>query len=87
MPSALELLGSRVKELRLAQKLSQERLAELSGVHRNFPGMLERGGKPPGFDRLMRIAMGLKVRPAELFKNIPVPKPEDFPKPKKKKEK
>ena len=39
----LEQFGRRVRELRQAQGLSQEELAELTGFHRTYIGMVERG--------------------------------------------
>jgi transcriptional regulator with XRE-family HTH domain len=36
------LLGNRVRELRLGKELSQEKLAELAELHRNFVGAIER---------------------------------------------
>lgn len=37
--------GQRVQELRKARNLSQEKLAELAGVHRTYIGMIERAEK------------------------------------------
>ena len=36
-------LGLKIRVERQKQKISQERLAELSGLNRNFIGMIERG--------------------------------------------
>ena len=41
----LLLFGSNVQKYRKAQKLSQEKLAELAGVHRTYIGMIERAEK------------------------------------------
>ena len=75
MPSALALFGKKVKELRIERRISQEALAAMCAVHRNFIGRIERGETNIKFDRIMKIAGGLKVKPEELFKLIPKPKP------------
>lgn len=41
----LKKFGKRVRDERLLQNLSQERLAELAKVHRTYVGMIERGEK------------------------------------------
>ncbi|HUQ70480.1 MAG TPA: helix-turn-helix transcriptional regulator, partial [Planctomycetaceae bacterium] len=35
--------GHRLRKLRLDQKISQEKLGELAGLHRTFVSMVERG--------------------------------------------
>lgn len=75
MPSALDLFGKKVKLLRIERRLSQEKLAAMCAVHRNYIGRVERGKTNIKFDRLMKLAGGLRVRPAELFKLIPKPAP------------
>ena len=36
----IEKFGSIIKELRLSEKLSQEELADLTGFHRTYIGMI-----------------------------------------------
>ena len=70
MPSALVLFGKQVRVLRKKQLLSQEKLAELCGVHRNYIGRVERAETNMKFDSVIRLSVGLKVRPERLFKMI-----------------
>jgi len=74
VPSTLDLFGKKVKELRIERRISQEALAAACAVHRNFIGRVERGETNITFDRIMKIAGGLRVRPDELFALIPKPK-------------
>ena len=73
MPSALVLFGKQLKDLREARKLSQERLGELCDFNRQYIGRIERGERVISFEYMMRIAYNLQVKPADLYKQIPVP--------------
>ena len=73
MPSALVLFGRQLKKVREARKLSQERLGELCDFNRQYVGRIERGERVISFEAMMRFAFILKVRPAELYKQVPVP--------------
>lgn len=63
----LEQLGYRIRERRLAQKLTQGQLAEKCGLHRTFVGSVERGERNVALLSLRRIATALRVTPAELL--------------------
>lgn len=61
--------GERLRELRLARGLTQERLAEIAGLHKNYVGEVERGLRNVGLDNIVLIARALKVSPDQFFKN------------------
>lgn len=62
-----KLFGKRLRELREERRLSQEKLADLAGLHRNYIGNIERGENGIGIDNIMLLARTLKVKPAVLF--------------------
>jgi len=61
------LFGRRVRQLRIEQGLSQERLAELSSLHRNYVGGAERGERNVGLLNVVKLAHALRVRPMNLL--------------------
>lgn len=63
----LRLFGERLRELRTERGLSQERLAELAGVDRNYIGQIERAERNVALVNIVRIAKALGIEPAELF--------------------
>jgi len=64
---ARRLFGKRLRQLRTERGLSQEQLADLAGLHRNYIGNIERGENGIGIDNIMLLARTLKVKPAALF--------------------
>lgn len=67
MKNATELLGARIRELRKAQSLTQEHLADFLGIEQKHVSLIEQGKSYPSLDRLMRIAEVLKVPLPSLF--------------------
>lgn len=65
----LSALGLAIKQVRLKRELSQEKLAELAKLHRNFIGLIERGQTPPSVDSLFLIADALGITASELLRN------------------
>lgn len=61
------ILGSAIRALRKQRGLSQEKLAELADVHRNFVGLIERGERNVGIQAIVRLAFALDVSPAQVF--------------------
>ncbi len=64
--SAPALFGQRVRQRRFALGLSQERLAELAGLHRTYVGSVERGERNVALLNILRLAKALEVDAAEL---------------------
>lgn len=62
--------GETLKLLRTEKGISQEKLAELSGLHRTYISDIERGERNVSLVNIVRIAEGLEVEIAELFKEI-----------------
>jgi predicted transcriptional regulator len=52
-------IADKVAERRLEKNLSQRELAELCGTTQSAIARLERGGRPPRIDTLLRIADAL----------------------------
>lgn len=59
--------GQRIRDLRKSKKLSQEQLAELTGFHRNYIGMIERGERNPALLNIEIFANAFEMSLSELF--------------------
>jgi len=62
-----DALARRLSRLREECALTQERLALLSGVHRTYISLLERGKKSPTVDVLERLARALGEKPSKIL--------------------
>jgi transcriptional regulator with XRE-family HTH domain len=65
--NARRMFAARMKERRLELGVSQERLAELTGLHRTYVGSVERGERNVSIDNMERIASALGLDLADFF--------------------
>jgi transcriptional regulator with XRE-family HTH domain len=66
----LKIFGKRVRKLRKARGLSQEELAEIAELHRNYIGGIERGERNVALLNILRLAQALGVSLSELLEGI-----------------
>jgi transcriptional regulator with XRE-family HTH domain len=69
-PDPRVLFGKRVRALRLERGLSQEKLAELADLHRNYVGGVERGERNIALLNIVGLARALRIKPAKLLEPI-----------------
>ena len=62
-----ELLGGRVRELRLKRRLTQVEFAEMLGVPQARVSEIERGTRVPNLETILRVAAALGCKPAALM--------------------
>jgi len=70
MQSVLIQLGKRVRALREQRGISQEALADLAEIHRNYVSQIEGGKRNLSFFNVVKIARALKVTPSKLLDPI-----------------
>ncbi len=66
LANVMTRFGEKLKAIRLAKGLSQEKVAELSGLHRNYVSSVERGERNISIVNIDKLARALKVSMAEL---------------------
>jgi transcriptional regulator with XRE-family HTH domain len=63
----LEIFGDNVQKYRKEKQISQEKLAELAGVHRTYVGMIERAEKNITLRNMEKIAKALNLEIKDLL--------------------
>ncbi|MBU4434020.1 MAG: helix-turn-helix domain-containing protein [Alphaproteobacteria bacterium] len=69
-PEDLRALGRCIRRERKGRRLSQETLAEVANLHRNYIGRIERGECNASVAVVISVARALAVKPAKLFAEI-----------------
>lgn len=67
MSQLKELLGKRIKEIRIAKKLTQEQLSEMTNIGASSISKIESGIYHPTDENLEKIAAALNVEPYKLY--------------------
>lgn len=66
----VELFGKVLRELRVENKLSQEKLAEYCELDRTYISLLERGLRQPTITTIFKLAKALKIKPSTLIEKV-----------------
>ena len=67
---ALLKLGKNIRQLRIENNLTQEKLAELADLHRTYIGGVERGERNISLLNLLKLAHILKVDLSNLVEGV-----------------
>ncbi len=62
--------GALARQMRMERGLSQERLGELSGLHRNYIGAIERAERTPSIVQAERLARALGTTLSEMLADL-----------------
>ncbi|MBX9681191.1 MAG: helix-turn-helix domain-containing protein [Gemmataceae bacterium] len=68
--SIATIFGEVLRKRRLAAELSQEQLADRSGLHRTTMSLLERGLRVPSLLVLLQLSKGLETTAASLVQDF-----------------
>ncbi|MNW41906.1 anaerobic benzoate catabolism transcriptional regulator [compost metagenome] len=67
MSEFVKLVGEKIRLVRKAQGITQEKLSELSGLSEKYLSDTERGARNISLESLEKIMQALKLKPHELF--------------------
>lgn len=70
MEELLVKFGQAVRELRIKQNLSQEKLAELCNLHRTYISSVELGKRNVSLENIGKISSALNTSISDLFVQI-----------------
>lgn len=64
---SLQELGKKIKRARQKVNMTQQEVAEKTGIHVNYFAQIERGERNPSYDVLESIAKALKVKSSDIL--------------------
>ncbi|MGG2085470.1 helix-turn-helix transcriptional regulator [Priestia aryabhattai] len=62
-----QIFGQAVKKYRQEKSISQEKLAEITGLHRTYISEVERGTRNVSLINIIKIAKGLDINSSQIF--------------------
>jgi transcriptional regulator with XRE-family HTH domain len=65
-----QIFGDNMRDFRKRAGMSQEKLAEVCGLHRTYIGAVERGERNISLINIVALAHALEIKPAELLEDI-----------------
>ena len=68
----IEIFGKVLRELREANKISQEKLAEYCDLDRTYISLLERGLRQPTITTIFKLSNALNIAPSELIQKVEI---------------
>lgn len=63
-----EVFGILLKDLRKKKSISQEKLAETTGLNRIFISLIETGKRNPTLTTICKLSQGLDIKASELLR-------------------
>ena len=66
----IEVFGKVLRELRVKNNISQEKLAEYSDLDRTYISLLELGQRQPTITTIFKLAKALNVSPSALIEKV-----------------
>lgn len=67
IPESRKIFARNLKKMRVKQQLSQEKLADIAGLHRTYIGSVERGERNISIDNMERLASALNITIQDLL--------------------
>lgn len=67
MDSVQDIFGKKIKSIRRARDITQEKLADLSGLSLQYIGEIERGRRNPSLTSIEQLSRALDLPMSELF--------------------
>lgn len=68
----VEVFGKVLRELREANHISQEKLAEYCELDRTYISLLERGLRQPTITTIFKLAKALNISPSRLIEEVEI---------------